>query len=215
VRAQLRRARGDFGAREPLRIGSVELDAEARRVTVAGREVELTRREFDLLAALVRDPDRAHTRDARQEARTIVAQVQAGADTTRLNGLQELLANDQITVYRGGRIVFQGPARTGREFELRAEARFPGGLVSVADHASPESSTTRQLTLITAGVLALVTAAAIGTATLVARAVRRPVQRRSTLPSGSPTATSAPGWAPRDRRSWSSWAARSMRWQPA
>ena len=29
-----------------------------------GREVELTRREFDLLAALLRDPDRAHTREA-------------------------------------------------------------------------------------------------------------------------------------------------------
>jgi len=64
VRAQLRRARGQFGAQEPLRIGSVELDEEARRVTVEGEEVELTRREFDLLAALLRDPDRAHTRDA-------------------------------------------------------------------------------------------------------------------------------------------------------
>ncbi len=64
VRAQLRRARGHFGAGEPLRIGAVELDQEARRVTVDGREVELTRREFDLLAALLRDPDRVHTRDA-------------------------------------------------------------------------------------------------------------------------------------------------------
>lgn len=64
VRAQLRRARGDFGGQEPLRSGSVELDEDARRVTVDGREVELTRREFDLLAALLRDPGRAHTRDA-------------------------------------------------------------------------------------------------------------------------------------------------------
>ena len=64
VRAQLRRARGDFGTQAPLRLGVVELDEEARRVTVQGREVELTRREFDLLAALLRDPDRVHTRDA-------------------------------------------------------------------------------------------------------------------------------------------------------
>jgi DNA-binding response OmpR family regulator len=64
VRAQLRRARGQFGGQEPLRIGPVELDEKARRVTVDGREVGLTRREFDLLAALLRDPDRAHTRDA-------------------------------------------------------------------------------------------------------------------------------------------------------
>lgn len=114
---------------------------------------------------------------ARQEARTIAAQVEAGADTARLNALQDLLANDRISVHRAGRVIFQGPARTGREFELQAEARFPGGAVRIADYASPESSTTRQLTLITAGVLGLVIAAAIGTATLVTRAVRRPVQR--------------------------------------
>jgi DNA-binding response OmpR family regulator len=64
ARALLRRARGHIGAQAPLRIGSVELDDDARRVTVDGQEVELTRREFDLLAALLRDPDRAHTRDA-------------------------------------------------------------------------------------------------------------------------------------------------------
>jgi DNA-binding response OmpR family regulator len=64
VRAQLRRARGQFGAPEPLRVGSVELDPEARRVTVDGQEVVLTRREFDLLAVLLREPGRARTRDA-------------------------------------------------------------------------------------------------------------------------------------------------------
>lgn len=64
VRAQLRRAGGHLGAQETVRVGPVELDEEARRVTVDGRAVELTRREFDLLAALLRDPDRAHTREA-------------------------------------------------------------------------------------------------------------------------------------------------------
>lgn len=64
VRAQLRRVRGHFGGHEPLRIGTVELDEDARRVTVDRREVELTRREFDLLAALLRDPGHVHTRDA-------------------------------------------------------------------------------------------------------------------------------------------------------
>lgn len=64
VRAQLRRVRGHFGALEPLQIGSVALNEDARRVTVDGEEVELTRREFDLLAALLRDPDRVHTREA-------------------------------------------------------------------------------------------------------------------------------------------------------
>ena len=63
VRAQLRRARGLVGAPDSLRYGEVELDPDARRVSLDGREVELTRREFDLLAALLRDPDRVHTRD--------------------------------------------------------------------------------------------------------------------------------------------------------
>ncbi len=64
VRAQLRRARGHVVAGDPLRLGLVELDEDARRVTVDEQEVELTRREFDLLAALLRGPDRVHTRDA-------------------------------------------------------------------------------------------------------------------------------------------------------
>jgi DNA-binding response OmpR family regulator len=63
MRAQLRRARG-FGT-EPavLRAGELALDLDARRCTVAGRAVELTRREFELLAALLRYPGRIHTRE--------------------------------------------------------------------------------------------------------------------------------------------------------
>jgi signal transduction histidine kinase len=114
---------------------------------------------------------------ALQEAKTIAAQVQAGVDATRLAALQDLLVNDRITIERGGSVVFQGPPRTGREFELWAQAPFPGGVVRIADYTSPGTSITLDLTLITAGVLALVIAAAIATATLVTRAVRLPVQR--------------------------------------
>jgi DNA-binding response OmpR family regulator len=63
VRAQLRRARGFADSAPVLRAGRVELDLGARRARCDGREVELTRREFDLLAALMRYPDRIHTRD--------------------------------------------------------------------------------------------------------------------------------------------------------
>jgi DNA-binding response OmpR family regulator len=63
MRAQLRRARG-FGT-EPtvLHTGALTLDLEARRCTVSGCEVELTRRELELLAALLRYPGRIHTRE--------------------------------------------------------------------------------------------------------------------------------------------------------
>jgi two-component system phosphate regulon response regulator PhoB len=63
VRVQLRRASG-FEPERVLRHGSVELDEQARRATLDGREVHLTRREFDLLAALLRESDRVLTRGA-------------------------------------------------------------------------------------------------------------------------------------------------------
>ncbi len=62
MRAQLRRARGFMTEETVLRTGEVELDLGARRCTIDGREVGLTRREFDLLGALLRYPGRIHTR---------------------------------------------------------------------------------------------------------------------------------------------------------
>jgi DNA-binding response OmpR family regulator len=63
MRAQLRRARGFRTQQTVLHTGELELDLDARRCSAGGREVDLTRREFDLLAALLRYPGRIHTRD--------------------------------------------------------------------------------------------------------------------------------------------------------
>lgn len=63
MRAQLRRARGFVTEETVLRAGEVELDLSARRCTIDGREVGLTRREFDLLGALLHYPGRIHTRE--------------------------------------------------------------------------------------------------------------------------------------------------------
>jgi len=63
MRAQLRRARGFVTEETVLRTGEVELDLGARRCTIHGPEVGLTRREFDLLGALLRYPGRIHTRE--------------------------------------------------------------------------------------------------------------------------------------------------------
>jgi|GEM_PF-4771319 len=114
---------------------------------------------------------------ARQQARTIAGQVEAGADHARLAALQALLTSDQITVERDGQTIFQGPRPVGRDLELRVDAPFAGGVVRLADYSSEGPNTTLDLTLITAGVLALVILAAIIAATLVTRAVRTPVQR--------------------------------------
>ena len=57
IRAVTRRAAPrDSRAAEPLRAGALEVDERTRRATLDGRELELTPKEFDLLAALARDP---------------------------------------------------------------------------------------------------------------------------------------------------------------
>jgi DNA-binding response OmpR family regulator len=57
----MRRA-ASLGAGGTLRVGELEVDERARRATLAGRDLELTPKEFDLLAALARDPGAAVTR---------------------------------------------------------------------------------------------------------------------------------------------------------
>ena len=64
VQAVLRRARASdtAAAAPPVRSGRVEVDVAARRARSDGRELDLTVREFDLLAFLVRHPGRAFSR---------------------------------------------------------------------------------------------------------------------------------------------------------
>ena len=62
VRAQLRRAQGFAAVESVLRSDGVELDRAERRCLVRGQPVELTRREFDLLATLLEHPGRVSTR---------------------------------------------------------------------------------------------------------------------------------------------------------
>jgi two-component system, OmpR family, response regulator len=65
VKAILRRVDGAGGGTEEgvLSVGDVELDRAARTVTVDGGAVELTGREFDLLAALLSHPGIVLSRD--------------------------------------------------------------------------------------------------------------------------------------------------------
>ena len=67
IRAVSRRAEGRTGAGEPvpevLLNGDLEVDLRTRRVVVAGDELTLTRKEFDLLALLAADPGALRSRD--------------------------------------------------------------------------------------------------------------------------------------------------------
>ena len=68
VRATLRRASGEMGPSTVLRAGDVELDTASLTATVAGEPVDLTPTEFQLLAALVRQPGRIFAREQLLEA---------------------------------------------------------------------------------------------------------------------------------------------------
>jgi two-component system, OmpR family, response regulator ResD len=63
VDAVLRRSERRDDAREPIRVDGLEIDPGTRRVSVHGREVELTAREFDLLHFLAQHPGQVFSRD--------------------------------------------------------------------------------------------------------------------------------------------------------
>jgi DNA-binding response OmpR family regulator len=59
--ALIRRSRGAT-LREEIRVGALCIDRNARRATLAGRALDLSGKEFALLAALARDPGRVLTK---------------------------------------------------------------------------------------------------------------------------------------------------------
>ncbi len=69
IRAVLRRAEpaaraADDTPEEPITIDDLQVDLAARRATLKGEELALSRKEFDLLAELVRNAGRVVTREA-------------------------------------------------------------------------------------------------------------------------------------------------------
>ena len=71
IRAVLRRgseAAASLGARKTMRFGSLEIDRDARIVSVSGKPCELTSYQFDLLVALAERAGRVLTRDQIMEA---------------------------------------------------------------------------------------------------------------------------------------------------
>jgi DNA-binding response OmpR family regulator len=62
IRAVTRRTDRRGAQVATVHIGALSIDERARRASVDGRQVELTPKEFDILAALARDPGAAVTR---------------------------------------------------------------------------------------------------------------------------------------------------------
>jgi DNA-binding response OmpR family regulator len=61
-RVQLLRETLEF-SREPVKIGAIQIDPEARAVRVEGHNTDLTPREYELLLMLARQPGRTFSRD--------------------------------------------------------------------------------------------------------------------------------------------------------
>jgi DNA-binding response OmpR family regulator len=62
------RSGGGDRATSPISAGDLVVDIEKRKVTLAGNAVELTAKEFDLLALFVRNPGKAYTRQTLLDA---------------------------------------------------------------------------------------------------------------------------------------------------
>ena len=121
--------------------------------------------------------DRAKTQAI---ADAIAQELSGGASTGDLARLQRVLPNAQLIVERDGVRLFTGPTSRAGSVEVTVTAPIPRGRVTLVDH---ESAVAEPLVAIAAGlgVTALVTAAALLTASAIARAVRTPVERAVTL----------------------------------
>jgi two-component system response regulator MtrA len=62
IRTRLRRTNADVSGL--LTIGDLAMDVQAHQVARGGKQIALTRLEFDLLVALAKEPGRVFTRDA-------------------------------------------------------------------------------------------------------------------------------------------------------
>ena len=62
IRAVSRRTSSRVSTHDTLRVGGLEVDERARRATLDGHDLQLTPKEFDLLAALASDPGAAVSR---------------------------------------------------------------------------------------------------------------------------------------------------------
>jgi DNA-binding response OmpR family regulator len=95
VRTVLRRASSPPAPDQHLVFGELEIDSLTREVTLAGREVRLTAREFDLLWFLASHPRRVFSRDQLMDrVWGYSAALDTGTVTVHIRRLREKLERD-------------------------------------------------------------------------------------------------------------------------
>jgi signal transduction histidine kinase len=123
--------------------------------------------------------DRQRTSDRSQAtnvATAVAAQAAAGVRPRRFHGLQAVLPDVQLIVFRNGRLVYRGPAHGG-EVELTVTVPYRNGRVTVRDYEAGAGPPLAPLMLAAAGGSLLVILAGWLVATAVTRAVRGPIER--------------------------------------
>ncbi len=96
VRAVLRRIRREEKKIEkPLSYGDLNIDPQTRLITLAGQEISLTSREFDLLWLLVQHPRQVFTREQLLERVWGISEyIDPSTVTVHLRRLREKIEND-------------------------------------------------------------------------------------------------------------------------
>lgn len=116
IRAVLRRTQRGEPARTILHVGDVVLDPQARTATRAGRELDLTSAEFDLLERLLRDAGTAVGRDELARAalgRTGVAGLDRNVDTLVSKVRRKLGQDDLVKTIRNVGYLYALPQLPG------------------------------------------------------------------------------------------------------
>jgi DNA-binding response OmpR family regulator len=109
VRAHLRRAAPADPPGQPIRLGDLVVDTAARRVTVAGQDLVLRTKEFDLLARLIATPGQAISRhvlmsevwDEHWYGPTKTLDVHVAALRRKLTDLPKTVSVPEIVTLRG------------------------------------------------------------------------------------------------------------------
>jgi DNA-binding response OmpR family regulator len=97
VKAVLRRVRTDLPASQmlPMMFGDLEIDIGKRIVTLKGKEVDLTQKEFDLLMLLTRHPKQVFSRNqVLERVWGISDYIDPGTVTVHMRRLREKIESD-------------------------------------------------------------------------------------------------------------------------
>jgi DNA-binding response OmpR family regulator len=97
VKAVLRRVRTDLPASQmlPMVFGDLEIDIGKRIVTLKGKEVDLTQKEFDLLMLLTRHPKQVFSRNqVLERVWGISDYIDPGTVTVHMRRLREKIESD-------------------------------------------------------------------------------------------------------------------------